>query len=101
MPNSLMLPLQAKKVSQVFERNKSFDLVLRFNDENRGKIENIRNVLIDTNINPNQQSKIQNSTSKIPLHYIADIVSTTAPTPLTGKMYNGKLWFQPMWPDVI
>ncbi len=49
-----------EKVSQVFESNKSFDLVLRFNDENRGKIENIRNVLIDTNINPDQQSKIQN-----------------------------------------
>ena len=28
-----------EKVSQVFEDNKSFDLVLRFNDENRGKIE--------------------------------------------------------------
>lgn len=83
--------LAGEKVSQVFERNKSFDLVLRFNDENRGKIENIRNVLIDTNINPNQQSKIQNSTSKIPLHYIADIVSTTGPNTINRENVQRKI----------
>lgn len=83
--------LAGEKVSQVFESNKSFDLVLRFNDENRGKIENIRNVLIDTNINPNQQSKIQNSTSKIPLHYIADIVSTTGPNTINRENVQRKI----------
>jgi len=73
-----------EKVSQVFESNKSFDLVLRFNDENRGKIENIRNVLIDTNINPDQQSKI-------PLHYVADIVSTTGPSTINRENVQRKI----------
>jgi len=80
-----------KKVSQVFEGNKSFDLVLRFNDENRGKIENIRNVLIDTNTNPGQQFKIQNVTSKIPLHYVADIVSTTGPNTINRENVQRKI----------
>ncbi|MBK9379669.1 MAG: efflux RND transporter permease subunit [Saprospiraceae bacterium] len=36
-----------EKVSEVYEGNKSFDLVLRFDDSNRGNIEKIRNTLID------------------------------------------------------
>jgi CzcA family heavy metal efflux pump len=79
-----------EKVSQVFESNKSFDLVLRFNDENRGKIENIRNVLIDTNIKPTQQST-KNSTLKIPLHYVADIVSTTGPNTINRENVQRKI----------
>ncbi len=80
-----------EKVSQVFESNKSFDLVLRFNDENRGKIENIRNVLIDANINPTQQFKTQNSKLKIPLHYVADIVSTTGPNTINRENVQRKI----------
>lgn len=80
-----------EKVSQVFESNKSFDLVLRFNDENRGKIENIRNVLIDTNIEPSQQSKIQNLEFKIPLHYVAEIVSTTGPSTINRENVQRKI----------
>ncbi len=80
-----------EKVSQVFEGNKSFDLVLRYNDENRGKIENIRNVFIDTNIEPNQQSKIQNTKLKIPLHYVADIVSTTGPSTVNRENMQRKI----------
>ncbi len=80
-----------EKVSQVFEENKSFDLVLRFNDDNRGKIENIRNVLIDANIKPSQQSKIQNLKFKIPLHYVADIVSTTGPNTINRENVQRKI----------
>ncbi len=80
-----------EKVSQVFESNKSFDLVLRFNDENRGKIENIRNVLIDANTNPTQQFNTQNSTLKIPLYYIADIVSTTGPNTINRENVQRKI----------
>ena len=79
-----------EKVSQVFESNKSFDLVLRFNDENRGKIENIRNVLIDTNIKPTQLTT-NNSTLKIPLHYVADIVSTTGPNTINRENVQRKI----------
>jgi len=80
-----------EKVSQVFESNKSFDLVLRFNDENRGKIENIRNALIDANINPTQQFNNQNSTFKIPLYYIADIVSATGPNTINRENVQRKI----------
>ena len=80
-----------EKVSQVFENNKSFDLVLRFNDENRGKIENIKNALIDTYIEPSQQSRIQNSRFKIPLHYVADIVSTTGPNTINRENVQRKI----------
>ena len=80
-----------EKVSQVFESNKSFDLVLRFNNENRGKIENIRNVLIDANINPTQQFNTQYSTLKIPLYYIADIVSTTGPNTINRENVQRKI----------
>jgi len=37
-----------EKVSEIYEGNKRFDLILKFNDDNRGKIENIRNTFIDT-----------------------------------------------------
>ncbi|MGQ7869440.1 efflux RND transporter permease subunit [Sunxiuqinia sp. sy24] len=57
-----------KKISDVFENEKAFNLVLRFDDEYRDRIEAIRNGLIDT---PNGQ--------KIPLYYVADIRSTFGP----------------------
>ena len=79
-----------EKVSQVFEDNKSFDLVLRFNDENRGKIENLRSVLIDTNINPTQL-ETQYSILKVPLHYVADIVSTSGPNTINRENVQRKI----------
>lgn len=54
-----------EKVSDVYEDSKMFDLILKFDDDNRGKIENIRNALIDDGYG-----------QKIPLHYVADIIST-------------------------
>ena len=41
----------------IYEGNKTFDLILKFNASNRGTIENIRNTLIDTD-----------EGQKIPLH---------------------------------
>jgi CzcA family heavy metal efflux pump len=79
-----------EKVSQVFESNKSFDLVLRFNDENRGKIENIRNVLIDTNIKLTKQEN-HDSTLKVPLHYVANIISTTGPNTINRENVQRKI----------
>ncbi|WP_299577566.1 efflux RND transporter permease subunit [uncultured Sunxiuqinia sp.] len=57
-----------KKISDVFENEKAFNLVLRFDDEYRDQIEAIQNGLIDT---PNGQ--------KVPLSYVADIQSTFGP----------------------
>ncbi len=57
-----------EKVSEIYERAKTFDLILKFDDANRGKIDHIKNTLIDTH-----------SGQKIPLHYVAEIISTSGP----------------------
>ncbi len=68
-----------EKVSQVFESDKNFDLILRFDDENRGKIENIKNVLIDSR------------TGKIPLHYVSNIISTSGPNTVNRENVKRKI----------
>lgn len=67
------------KVSEIFEENRRFDLVLRFDDANRGQIENIRNTLIDAA-----------DGQKIPLHYVADIVSTSGPNTINRENVGRK-----------
>jgi CzcA family heavy metal efflux pump len=83
-----------EKVSEVYEGNNRFDLMLRFDDQNRGNIENIRNTLIDartippgTNFN---QFNIQNSTFKIPINYVAEVVSTTGPNTINRENVQRK-----------
>jgi len=68
-----------EKVSEVYEGNKTFDLILKFDDSNRGKIEHIRNALIDTD-----------EGQKIPLHYVADIVSTSGPNTINRENVQRK-----------
>ena len=68
-----------EKVSEIYEGNKSFDLILRFDDANRGNIENIRNTMIDA---VNGQ--------KIPLNYVADIVSTSGPNTINREKVQRK-----------
>lgn len=62
-----------EKVSEVYEGNKRFDLILKFDDNNRGKMENIRNTLIDTH------------NGKVPLHYVAYIVSASGPNTINRE----------------
>ena len=68
-----------EKVSQIYEGSKTFDLILRFDDANRDKIENIRNAIMDTH-----------DGQKIPLHYVADIVSTTGPNTINRENVKRK-----------
>lgn len=68
-----------EKVSEVYEGTKSFDLVLRYDDANRGKIENIRNTMIDAA-----------DGQKIPLHYVADIISTSGPNTINRENVQRK-----------
>ncbi|MBK9338622.1 MAG: efflux RND transporter permease subunit [Lewinellaceae bacterium] len=68
-----------EKVSEIYEGNQRFDLILRFDDANRGNIENIRNTLID---GANGQ--------KIPLSYIADVVSTSGPSTINRENVQRK-----------
>ena len=68
-----------EKVSEIYEGNKTFDLILRFDDANKGKIENIRNAMIDTH-----------DGKKIPLYYGADIVSTSGPNTINRENVQRK-----------
>ncbi|MCW1148371.1 efflux RND transporter permease subunit [Flavobacterium lacisediminis] len=68
-----------EKVSEIYEGNKTFDLMLRFDDANKGKIENIKNAMIDTH-----------DGKKIPLYYVADVVSTSGPNTINRENVQRK-----------
>lgn len=68
-----------EKVSEVYEGNRRFDLILRFDTTNRGSIDKIRNTLIDTH-----------DGQKIPLGYVADIVSVSGPNTINRENVQRK-----------
>ncbi|MBT3208449.1 MAG: efflux RND transporter permease subunit [Bacteroidetes bacterium] len=67
-------------VSQVFEQNQSFDLVLRFDEKNRNSKANIENSLIDTY-----------DGQKIPLHAVAEVVSGSGPNAINHENVQRKI----------
>jgi len=69
-----------EKVSDVFEDEKSFDLILRFDDEHRNSIESIREAMIDTH-----------DGKKIPLYYVADIISSSGPNTISRENVQRKI----------
>lgn len=71
--------LAGEKVADIYEGAKTFDLVVRFDNANRGSIEKIRNTMIDA---PDGQ--------KIPLHQVADIISTTGPNTINRENVQRK-----------
>jgi len=68
-----------EKVSEVYEGTRTFDLMLKFDDANRGKMDNIRNTMIDAN-----------DGQKVPLHYVADIISTVGPNTINRENVQRK-----------
>lgn len=68
-----------EKVSEVYEGSQRFDLVLRFDESNRGNFEKISNTLIDTKVG-----------QKIPLNYVATIVSTSGPNTINRENVQRK-----------
>ena len=68
-----------EKVSEIYENNKTFDLILRFDDANKGEIEHIKNAMIDTY-----------DGTKIPLYYVADIISTSGPNTINRENVQRK-----------
>jgi len=68
-----------EKVSEIYEGNKTFDLLLRFDDANKGKMEHIKNAMIDTK-----------DGTKVPLYYVADIVSTSGPNTINRENVQRK-----------
>jgi Cu/Ag efflux pump CusA len=68
-----------EKVADVYEGARSFDLILRFDEDNRGKLENIRHTLIDT---PGGE--------KIPLYQVAEVVSAAGPNTINRENVQRK-----------
>lgn len=63
-----------EKVSEIYEGNQKYDLILRFDDHNKGTIENMRNALIDAG-----------NGQKVPLYYVADISSSSGPNTINRE----------------
>ena len=69
--------------SQILEGQQSYDLVVRFNGQNRGNIERIRNALFDTPAGP-----------KVPLNQLADVVYEEGPNTISRENVQRKIVVQ-------
>jgi Cu/Ag efflux pump CusA len=68
-----------EKVGDIYEADKRFDFIVRFDDSNRGSIENMRNAWIDA---PDGR--------KIPLMEVADVVSSSGPNTINRENVQRK-----------
>lgn len=68
-----------EKVSEIYEGNKTYDMIVRFDNNNRGTIENIRNAMIDAD-----------GGQKVPLRDVAEIVSTAGPNTINRENVQRK-----------
>jgi CzcA family heavy metal efflux pump len=71
--------IAGEKVSEIYEDNKSFDLIVRFDESNRIRKDDIENTLIDTGTG-----------GKIPLHYVAEVVSGSGPNTINKENVQRK-----------
>jgi CzcA family heavy metal efflux pump len=69
-----------EKLSDIYEGQRRFDLVLRLNDDYTQTIEGIRSALIDT----------QNGT-KVPLEQVAEVVSVSGPSSISRENVQRKI----------
>ncbi len=69
-----------EKVSDVFQGEKRFDLVLRYDDEHRENLEALKNAMIDSE-----------SGKKIPLFYVADISIASGPNTISRENVKRKI----------
>lgn len=72
--------LAGEKYAEVYDDNLNIPLVVRYDEPYRNSIEAIRNTLIDTY-----------DGQKIPLSYVADVVSTTGPNTINRENVQRKL----------
>lgn len=87
-----------EKVSDIYEGAKTFDLIVRLDESSRSKIEDLRNVEIavrnpevtNGEFNKGNPLHIQNSSFTIPLHYVADVVSTSGPNTINRENVGRK-----------
>lgn len=93
--------IAGEKVSDIYEGAKTFDLIVRLDKDSRSKIEDIENLLIDVNseggmvngewsMSKNSPFTTHHSQNKIPLHYVADIISTSGPNTINRENVERK-----------
>lgn len=69
--------------SQILEGQQSYNLVVRFNEQNRGNIDRIRNALLDTPLGP-----------KVPLSQLAEVVNEKGPNTISRENVQRKIVVQ-------
>lgn len=67
-------------VSQVYEGNRAFDLTVKVNDDARADMESIRDLMLDAG-----------DGSKVPLSYVADVVSSAGPNTISRENVARKI----------
>ena len=72
--------MAGETVSQVYEQGKSFNLVVRAAESDRGSAERIRNLMID-----------DAQGNKLPLSYVADVVSSSGPNAINRENVKRKV----------
>ena len=72
--------ISGEKVSQVFEGNSSFDFIIRYNKKYRDTKESLDDILIDSPVY-----------GKIPLSYVASILSSSGPNVINRENVQRKL----------
>ena len=72
--------MAGETVSQVYEEGKTFNLVVRASEDNRGDMEGIRNLMID-----------DADGCKIPLSYVADVKSSMGPNTINRENVKRKV----------
>lgn len=72
--------LAGETVSQVYEQGKAFNLVVRADEDHRGKADRIRDLLID-----DAQGR------QVPLSYVADVVSSMGPNTINRENVKRKI----------
>lgn len=71
--------LAGEVVSQVYEKGLPYDVTVRLDDEHRNSMEKISNLMIDSNV------------GKIPLSYVADIISATGPNTINRENVSRRI----------
>ena len=72
--------MAGETVSQVYEDGKVFNLVVRADEDHRGRMEDIKDLIIDCS-----------DGNKIPLSYVADVVSSTGPNTINRENVKRKI----------
>jgi CzcA family heavy metal efflux pump len=72
--------IAGKKYAEVYDDNLNFDLIVRYNEQFRNSKDAIGNALIDTH-----------DGNRIPLSYVADVVSTSGPNIINRENVQRKL----------